>query len=250
MQVFAGSPSVHKLPGSGGWLFSHDFFGSSYRLRGLNNTVQVLHSPDGVEWSLRSNVTKIYWANLFAIPAGSGAGDSWGVATGEVVYLMGTHGDDFKITSPPNTVPMKGGPVVISKSTDSGRSWTEPVVLLHGSFQTAPTPVINVNNTLFRSMEDSSVPGVGAFVMWAKADSNLLDPAAWSRSSSTVPQTHCTQHGTCLQEGSVIEAPSGEVWNLLRVNTQTISWHNKLAIAVLDVPELCSVASANCPDRV
>ena len=108
------------------------------------------------------------------------------------------------------------------------------MVLLHGSFQTAPSPVITVNGTIFRSMEDSSVPGVGAFVMWAAAGSDLLQPGSWERSSSTVPTTHCAQHGTCLQEGSVVEAPSGEVWNLLRVNSQSKAWHNKLGIAVLD----------------
>jgi hypothetical protein len=26
LEVFAGSPCVHKLPGGAGWLFSHDFF--------------------------------------------------------------------------------------------------------------------------------------------------------------------------------------------------------------------------------
>lgn len=112
LEVFAGSPSVHKLPGSGGWLYSHDFFGSSYRLRGLNNTAQVLHSVDGLDWSLRSNVSKMYWANLFSVP-----GKSPAHAPADV-YLMGTHGDDFKIVSAPNTVPMKGGPVVIAKSSD------------------------------------------------------------------------------------------------------------------------------------
>ena len=39
---------------------------------------------------------------------------------GRDVYLLGTHGDDHHVISPPNTVPMKGGPVTISKSTDSG----------------------------------------------------------------------------------------------------------------------------------
>jgi hypothetical protein len=197
LEVFVGSPAVHKLPGGGGWLFAHDFFGSSIRLRGLNNTVQVLHSADeGASWQYRGNVSGIYWANLF----------SHGGAT----YLMGTHGDDFHVVSPPNTAAMKGGPVTISKSTDSGTTWTVPSVILQGSFQTAPTPVVNVNGTLFRSMEDSSVGGVGALVMWASAAVgggavDLLQPSSWSRSSSIVPTTHCTAQGTCLQEGSVVE---------------------------------------------
>jgi hypothetical protein len=221
LEVFAGSPSVHKLPGDGGWLFAHDFFGSSYRLRGMNNTVQVLHSADaGASWQYRSNVSGIYWAGLFAH---NGA-----------TYLMGTHGDDFRVVSPPNKVPMKGGPVTISKSTDLGKSFSKPSVILQGSFQTAPTPVVSVNGTLYRSMEDSSVGGVGALVMWADADADLLQASSWSRSSSTVPTTHCAGAGTCLQEGSVLEAPSGEIWNVLRVNSQTKTWNNKAAITVLD----------------
>ena len=79
-------------------------FGIVNTWRGLNATVQVFHSHDGVRWSLRSNVSRIYWANLF----GHG-GD---------VYLLGTHGDDRPVVSAPHTDERKGGPVTISKSTD------------------------------------------------------------------------------------------------------------------------------------
>ena len=218
--VYAGSPAVLKLDGSGEWLFAHDFFGASIRERGINNTVQVFHSADnGVTWNYRSNVTNIYWANLFSVK-----GD---------IYLLGTHGDDFHIVSPPNTKPMKGGPVTISKSTDHGQSFGPPAVILQGSYQTGPCPVISVNGTLYRTMEDSSV-GVGALLMWADESADLLSPESWSHSASLPAPPAPGGKRVDWQEGSAVESPSGEVWNMLRVNGQSVDWHNKAAIAVLD----------------
>jgi hypothetical protein len=220
LEVFVGSPSVHKLPASsgGGWLFSHDFFGSSYRLRGLNNTVQVLHSRDGRSWTYRSNVSGIYWANLFS--------------HADATYLLGTHGDDFRIISPPNKLPMKGGPVTLSRSTDLGLSWSRPSVILQGSFQTGPTPVITVGGNLFRTMEDSST-GCGALVMWAAVGSDLTKASSWARSNSITPPAG---HGhLSWQEGSAVEGPDGNVWNILRVNGQSKSFVNKAAVTVLNV---------------
>ena len=104
LEVHAGSPSLHKLGDGQGWLFSHDLASPYLWLRGLNATVHIFHSYDRVHWSLRSNVSRIYWANLF----GHG-GD---------VYLLGTHGDDRPVVSAPHTDERKGGPVTISKSTD------------------------------------------------------------------------------------------------------------------------------------
>ena len=132
--------------------------------------------------------------------------------------------------------------MTISKSTDEGRSWAVPSVILRGSFQTAPTPVVSLGGTLYRSvnttacqrlsrwaalptpicavfqMEDSSVGGVGALMLWASCSSDFLAADWWSRS------THCSGT-TCLQEGSAVISPSGqEVWIVLRVNTQTAGW--------------------------
>lgn len=233
LEVYAGSPAVHKLADGTGWLFSHDFFASGAGLPlyfdKRNNTVQVFHSADGETWQYRSNVSKIYWANMFSV--------------GADVYLLGTHGDDHHVTSAPNTVPMKGGPVTISKSTDSGVSWSDPVVILQGSYQTGACPTISVNGTLYRTMEDSSI-GCGALVMWAKEGSDLLSPTAWSHSKPILAPpspggaASDSDGGSgkhvSWQEGSAVEGPSGEIYNMLRVNGQTAAWHNKAAATVLD----------------
>ncbi len=216
--IFAGSPALLKI-GNGEWLFAHDFFGASIRERGINNTVQVFHSADGRSWNYRSNVTNIYWANLFSVK--------------DDVYLLGTHGDDFHIVSPPNTKPMKGGPVTISKSTDQGKSFSAPKVILQGSYQTGPCPVISVNGTLFRTMEDSSV-GVGALLMWADEGSDLLSADSWSHSAPLPAPPTPSGKRVDWQEGSAVEAPSREVWNVLRANGQSAEWHNKAGVAVLD----------------
>ena len=118
------TPPTPTLPFTGPGIGS--FFGATT----YNDTKPVYASSDnGETWSFRSNVTGIYWANLFA--------------QGSAVYMLGTAGDDIHRLSPPQTKPMKGGPVVITKSTDSGHSWTAPSVLLHGSFQSAhPSPLV------------------------------------------------------------------------------------------------------------
>ena len=195
--------------------------GSFFGATTFNDTKPVYASSDnGESWSFRSNVTGIYWANLFA--------------QGSAVYMLGTAGDDIHRLSPPQTKPMKGGPVVITKSTDSGHSWTVPSVLLHGSFQTGPTPTISVNGTLFRTMEDSATtPYPGAFVMWAPATSDLTSAASWSRSNAIGAPPSPKGH-VDWQEGSAVHAPSGEVWNVLRVNGQSAAFNNVAGATVLD----------------
>ena len=219
LNVFVGSPSLVQLE-DGGWLASHDLFGDYWP----RDTVHILRSPSGasptgVAWQPLSNVTGLYWANLFEHRG--------------ALYLLGVDGDDVHKVSPPHTTAMKGGPVAISQSTDGGVHWSKPVTLINGSFQTAPTPVIEHDGVLYRTMEDSAAGGCGALVLWAAAGSNLLSPASWSRSNALVAEDFRKGAGT-WQEGSVVVAPSGEVWNLLRVNGQTTEWNNKAAATVLD----------------
>lgn len=157
--------SHETLFSAGTLLATHDFFGSTT----YNDTVQCYKSLDGgMTWKYISNVTGIYWANIFMHNDGA-------------VYMLGIAGDDTNKVSPPNKIPLKGGPVVIAKSSDLGHTWSLPTILLHGSFQTGSTPVVENNGLLFRSMEESSDFGVGAFVMWAEATSDLTLATSWTR---------------------------------------------------------------------
>ena len=159
--VFAGSPAIVKVAWNKNTshtsrstlLSSHDFFGATT----LNDTVQVLQSTDGgTHWRQLSNVTGMYWANLFLVDSN--------------VYMFGVAGDDIHKISPPNKVPLKGGPVVIAKSTDDGTTWSKPSILFPGSFQTAPTPVVESNGVIYRTMEESSSSskGTDALMLWVR----------------------------------------------------------------------------------
>ena len=226
--VFTGSPAILQVGSE--WLCAHDFFGTT----SFNRSKPVLVSADnGRTWRLRATVKGMYWSNLFAGPSGTGD-----------IYMLGVNGDDTHKVTPPNTKPLKGGPAVISKSSDAGRTWTTPSVIFQGSFQTGPTPTVLHDGTFFRSMEVSVDPaerdshGVEAFVMWAAADADLLDAASWHRSSGiAAPAGPGNATALGWQEGSVVVSPAGdEIWNILRVNHQEIpGFYNKAAATVLDV---------------
>ena len=83
-------------------------------------------------------------------------------------------------------------------------------------------------------MEDSAAtPYPGAFVMWAPATSDLTSAASWSRSNAIGAPPSPKGH-VDWQEGSAVHAPSGEVWNVLRVNGQSADFNNVAGATVLD----------------
>ena len=101
--VFVGSPAIVELNTSSSTVLStgaasgsvlvasHDFFGATIDTYLLNDTVQVLQSTDGgTHWSFLSNVSGMYWANLFVVD--------------DTLYMLGVAGDDIHKISPPNKV--------------------------------------------------------------------------------------------------------------------------------------------------
>ena len=73
--------------------------------------------------------------------------------------------------------------------------------------------------------------------MWAEGSSDLLKAESWTRSSALTAPTNPVDFGgpdNTWQEGNVVEAPSGELWNVLRVNSQSAAWYNKAAVVALD----------------
>ena len=132
-------------------------------------------------------------------------------------------------------VPLKGGPVVIAKSTDSGTTWTTPAVLLRGSYQTAPTPVVESNSIVYRTMEESSVEGgTEALIIWARNDADLTKAASWQRSNGITCPPKKDGARRSWQEGSAVESADGSIVNVLRVNDQDESNFNVAALAALD----------------
>jgi len=199
---YIGSPSMAILP-SGDYVASHDIFGpKSGRRRGA--TTVVFSSTDrGNSWHEIAQIQPLFWAKLF-MHRGS-------------LYILGvTHGY---------------GDLVIRRSRDGGKTWTEPTgpttgLLTRGAHHhCAPCPVLVHNGRLWRSVEekaDIAMPwgGFRALVVSASEDANLLDASNWTFSSRLdANKRWLNGRSFAWLEGNVVPTPEGRVGNILRVNT-------------------------------
>ena len=85
------------------------------------------------------------------------------------------------------------GDAVIRRSTDGGRTWTDPAMptadlLLAGPYHCAPQPVVVHAGRIWRAMEDTKAGGgwgkhFRAFMMSAPEDADLLKAANWTFSN-------------------------------------------------------------------
>jgi hypothetical protein len=219
---YVGSPSIVVLPG-GDYVASHDVFGpkSTYRERALT---RVFRSTDrGKTWTHLSDIHGQLWSTLF-VHRGA-------------LYLMGTFA--------------RYHDVVIRRSINGGRTWTEPDDaetgrLLtgksggkgtvpsplrenrdspRGSFHCAPVPVVVHAGRLWRAMEDSTDTGrwglpFRAFVMSAPVEADLLRAKSWT-STNRLPGDAKWLDGKFngWLEGNAVVTPEGRVANVLRVDT-------------------------------
>lgn len=197
---YLGSPSLVLLPG-GEYLVSHDFFGPG----STADVVEVHASGDrGVTWEKRSRIRGGFWSNLF-VHRGS-------------VYLLGTSRQD--------------GQVVIRRSGDAGRSWTEPadggsgLLLGDVKYHGAPMPVVEHRGRLWRAFEDIMGPGrwgsyFNSFVISAPVDADLLVATNWvtTRRLGRDPGWLGGKFGGWL-EGNVVVTPEGGLVNLLRADVR------------------------------
>lgn len=117
----------------------------------------------------------------------------------------------------------------ICRSDDGGQTWTEARdshsgIILEGLYHTAPVPMLVSGGRIWRACE--TYPDKDPFVISAPADCDLLEASNWTR-------TNCVGHGTTkiqghrmsgsLIEGNMVEAPDGEVVNLIRTNSTATS---------------------------
>lgn len=197
---YLGSPSIVRLP-DGVWLVSHDFFGTG----STSDRVHVHTSGDqGLTWQLRSEIRGAFWSSLFLHR--------------DALYLFGTARQD--------------GDLVIRRSTDGGRNWSEPrddrsgLLRSDARYHCAPMPVIEHQGRLWRAFEDVMGPGgwgsnFRSFLFSAPADSDLLNATNWIASNrlGRDPAWLEGRFGGWL-EGNAVVAPDGRLLNILRADVR------------------------------
>lgn len=231
--IYLGSPSITRSPVSSTFIASHDTFGSG---TSSPHTVFIFTSNDeGSTWqSTGSTVSPMYWATLFTRPNDNN------------VYIIGTSGDGSQ---------KEPTQIVLSSSTDEGKTWANPVYLSNStvSYSTGPTPVIVHNNRLWRVFEHNTGPGwatgYSSVVISVPVNvSNLMDPTVWTLSgelpfstvASLVPTSWSNpaiKSGFGWLEGNAIipvAANDTGINIMLRVNS--IPAANKAALLYLSDP--------------
>ncbi|BCX46823.1 glycosylhydrolase [Haloferula helveola] len=196
--LYIGSPSLCVAP-DGSYLASHDYFGPKSAEFGAGRGRLYRSSDKGKTWRHVTDFDGFFWTGLFAHRG--------------KLFLMGTD--------------KHHGNVVIRRSTDSGKTWSNPVVLADGQWHTAPMPVIEHGGRVWRAVEDAHTgkkwgARYRARVMSAPADSDLLDPANWTISSALArdPAWNGGDFHAWL-EGNAVAGPEGML-DILRVDTSGV----------------------------
>jgi hypothetical protein len=200
---YIGSASLAVLP-SGEYVASHDFFGPGST---RDRTVVFGTKDNGATWEKRATIKRQWWSTLFVHQG--------------ALYLFGVN--------------KEYGFCVIRRSTDGGRSWTEPVdentglLHKHGMYHCAPVPVVIHQGRIWRAMEEYIGPRWGAFkafVMSASVDADLLKASSWLSTNRIGPvkQGLDGKVGGVL-EGNVVVAPGGQIVNVLRVEHPSFDEH-------------------------
>jgi hypothetical protein len=113
------------------------------------------------------------------------------------------------------------GRVVIRRSTDEGRTWSQPAYLSEeGAYHTAPVPIVEKDGRLWRGMEYHP-PGkwgyFAAMVMSVPVDADLMDPGNWHFTERIPYPAEQAGEGEHWLEGNVVVDPKGRLLLMLRV---------------------------------
>ena len=201
--VYLGSPSIIILD-DGSYLASYENFSRNFTDDDPRFTFIARSNDRGNSWEKISSIERLSWANLFSF-----RGD---------LFLIGTIG-------------LSGGygPLVIRKSTDQGKTWTDPVNEKHGLLRTdeechtAPMPMIIHEGRIFRAMEDRNPPeewGVNfrSLVISASVDADLMFANSWTTSNRL--RYNQDWPGRAWLEGNLVITPQGNIVNILRNDTR------------------------------
>ena len=214
-ETYLGGPSIVLLL-SGDLLATHTYFGpgSSRSLEHEEHLTSVYRSSDGgATWTNVNHVGNAFWSSLFVHQG--------------CVHMIGCS--------------QKFGSIVIRRSEDEGFTWTTPVdarsgLLFQGgyfhqppNYHCGPVPVLRKNGRLYRAFENCSPcawgRGFRAFVISCAEDDDLLNAVSWTASNelpfeqSWVPDDCGMPEGAGWLEGNVVETPTGDIWNILRLHS-------------------------------
>ncbi len=214
-KAFLGSPSMEILS-DGTYVFSHDDF---------KKHTQVFRSADrGETWTKVGQFDRQRSGTLFAID--------------NVLYQIGYAMPEIEGVSPEC--------VAIRKSTDGGRTWSEPkdpktgLILSDAPYYTDPVPVLFHGGRVWWQVDLVDKPRQGGWgsqfsmmAISAPLDSDLLDAANWTRSNAVVWPSH--PHFTGWLEGNVVAAPNGSLHIIARVEDWKRPGGGGRTVACLDL---------------
>lgn len=201
---YIGSPSLCILP-DGSYLASHDLFGPGSKEHELAKGRLYRSTDQGKSWSHVTDFKGFFWQGLFVHRGAA--------------YALGTD--------------RHHGRVVIRRSTDGGKTWTDPQtstdgVLAEGLWHTAPMPVIEHEGRLWRAIEDAEGgtkwgERYRARMMSAPVDLDLLDAKSWTFSNPMARDaTWLGGDFRAWLEGNAVASPEGEMLDILRVDNSKL----------------------------
>ena len=199
-KVYIGSPSLAILA-DGSYVASHDFFGPGTTF----DTTAVFRSEDrGETWEQTATLKGQFWSRLFV--------------GGEQLYIMGSAG--------------QWGTLVIRRSTDGGKTWTEPKDADSGIVKAASEEWLYGIASGAALIRDGRVyksavrrePGPRKWgqpqefvVLSAPVSADLLKASSWRTSAGVSSLPH--REGMFLtDEGNIVADRDGNLFNILRVH--------------------------------
>ncbi|MCC6682562.1 MAG: exo-alpha-sialidase [Phycisphaeraceae bacterium] len=203
--IYVGSPGIAALP-DGAYLAKWDEFGP----QSTEHTSAITHvhrSQDrGLTWEHVARIDGAFWSSLFVHR--------------DAVYLLGTE--------------CHHGRIVIRRSDDGGRTWTEPadtssgLLTPEGQYHTAPMPILIHDGRIWRAMEDAMGgqewgERYRAMMMTAPIEDDLLRQDSWTFSNTLAREPQWLGGEWPFRgwlEGNAVLSPNGEVVNILRVDHQ------------------------------
>jgi hypothetical protein len=196
--LYVASPALVILP-DGSYIASHDWSGAA--MKGITRTSLHRSGDKGKTWSKVADVDNLRWASLFYFR--------------DKLYLIG--------------VSKSFGDIHIMRSADGGYTWTTPgpqsgVLFKGGNYHTAPVPVVIHSGRVWRAFEeipaDKDRANIGAFMISAPEDADLLEPANWTRTNAIVfSRNWINAKQPVTSEGNAVVTPSGKIIDLLRLET-------------------------------